>query len=189
MDERALRLLYKHARSFKILELHERRFGGRILPLTEHVRTDYPGALPWNDSLREKELARMPKQEEPKEAVSEHGTENAITYISAGGNLYFAEPLATVVSGMFRERSRQADKGFNAAHDAQHSFEEWAQMFGQHYREALRLAKTGNEELFFREVEQGAALHMAALEAMVSNRAGEHTTKATANQSPRQPRG
>lgn len=134
------------------------------------------------------ELSKMPKKEEPAEEVSEYAPAEAAD-IRTGAHLYFAEPFASVISGMFRERNRQAGKGYNAEHDAQHSLEEWAQLFGQHYREALRLAKTGNQELFFHEVEQGAALYMAALEAMVSNRAGEYTTKEAANETPKQVQG
>lgn len=128
----------------------------------------------------------MPKQPEPAEEVSEYSPADA-SDIMIHAHFYFAEPFATVVGGMFQERNRQVGKGYNAEHDSQHSLEEWAQMFGQHYREALRLAKTGNEELFFHEVTQGAALYMAAMESLVSNRAGENTTKEAANQAPKVP--
>lgn len=104
-------------------------------------------------------------------------------------HMYFAEPFASVITDGFRERHRQVtEKGYNAEHDSQHSMEEWAQMFGAHYREALRLAKTGNAELFQAEVVQGFALYMACMEALKANLAGQFTTKETANREPKRGR-
>lgn len=127
--------------------------------------------------------------DEPAEQVSEH--EPVVTgEVLEQTHMYFAEPFATVISGALRERMRQAtEKGYNAEHDSQHSLEEWAQLFGQHYREALRLAKTGNVELFRNEVNQGLALYMACMEALTANLAGEYTTKEAARKEPKRAEG
>lgn len=88
-------------------------------------------------------------------------------------HLYLTEPFATVVSSILRERLRQVAKlEYTAEHDAQHTPEEWAQMIGKHYREALKIAKAGHLYLFRAELIQGAALYMAALEALALDLSG-----------------